>query len=306
MRYAVQIGQSVCMANVGQSTRPGVRHCAGVRSLSLFWAVMVAFLLCAPAACAGSFEEIIDGLLARALQSPDPESAEDLLGEADQLHEKRPKRTSEITANFYRAAIDETRGRIWTSLWRQQPERTALRHDAQSLLAKTFKAYESVRKQAQEQANHLEYETDPSESHESEIVQLRGYAARSLYGQAWASQSLGLLAEHEAERDQQLNQAIKLFGKFTRRGYRENPIIAECFLGQARCCFEKGDYHAVIQLLDRRFVTPENTPWQTFRQMCYLRMNAWKELGSHLGVTRTCADYFHQRGKRQDGNFAHV
>ncbi|GAF76729.1 unnamed protein product, partial [marine sediment metagenome] len=119
-----------------------------------------------------------------------------------------------------------------------------------------------------------------------------GYITRADYETAWTHYGLSLFADDEAKRSEHLQKGIEEFRKFTAEGYRDHPVIAECFLGQALCLYEQQHYFEVIQLLDIRQITSTNTPTETFRRMMYLRIRACRALPSEWNLAWTAQQYF--------------
>jgi len=116
--------------------------------------------------------------------------------------------------------------------------------------------------------------------------------SRANYAVAWIEYNLGLLAEG-ADRVEHFKKSIEIFTRFTSDGYRNHPIVADCFLGQALCYYELGDYGKVIEFL--KPADRDTTEETTFKRMTYLRLKTYQCQRRNRELHETAEKYFDAR-----------
>ena len=199
----------------------------------------------------------------------------------------------EVARAFLEADVQRTRGQRAVDAWRRDPTRTASRQEGRRLLLAARAVYERLKGQAEDEANRIADRAGPTAdpSADPRYREADGNVSRATYSLAWAQYHLALAAEDPAERAKLFDAAIETFRAFTDEGYRDHPIIAECFLGQALCLHEKGEAAGAVRLLEP--ANAGNTPRGVFRQMTLLRVRAAQAGGpSPRKVEDAAAPYF--------------
>lgn len=264
--------------------RPGARA-------SLRVAVACVAGVCAAARGAEPVDARISRLLAEAQAGLALKDAEQKIDRAQHLLANLGGSLGGTARDFLRADILRARGRVAAAAWKRDPSRADLRRRARRHLLEAVELYVRLVALCEAELDKLERrltQADPSQN--PTWRRLSGSVSRANYGEAWSLYTLALLAENETDRRGRLAQALERFAGFTANGYRNHPVVADCFLGQALCQYEHKRYAKVLELL--KPAQPKNTPAGTYKRMTYLRIKAGQAYGSHLAAESAAKQYF--------------
>ena len=239
---------------------------------------------------AASIEQRVNALTARAMAEPTAAGAETRLAAAERLLRNEGSGIGELARGLLKADINRARGRAYVAVWQRNPAETKLRDQAERCLTQALKEYERLQKLCEEEANRREADLGPAVEKDKKYREACGNVSRTNYAMAWAEYSLGLASATKSERDAHLKKAVERFVSFTASGYKNHPVVTDCFLGQALCLYQLKRYYDITQLL--RDATPANTPPDTFKRMQYHLLQAHQALGSHLKVETLAEHYF--------------
>ena len=220
------------------------------------------------------------------------EDADRLLRRAGRLAISNAKDISAKELWFIEADIARTAGRAAYNHWRRHPKNESLRYSARNAFDDAIKKYESIVGVCDEEASGIERRLGVSKAEQTdEYRKLVGFISQANYHRSWATYHLAMTHDEGVdERKLHLNDAINGFIGFTARGYRNHPIISDCFLGQALCLAELGDHFQVTELL--KGITPSNAPKHLVKRLTYVAIKAYQKLPSDLGVELTASRYF--------------
>ncbi len=254
------------------------------------WTAWFAWLAaaCAASAAATGPEAQARRLIAQARAAATLDQAERALAQAKQLirRAKLPRRERAFLA----ADAQRARGRILAAEWRRRPKNADLRQRAQKALQAALAAYEKLQAECEREADRLEAKLGDAAAGDARYRAACGDISRTNYAMAWTEYGLGLVAEDDAERARHFKNAVRRFVSFTADGYRNHPIVIDCFLGQALALEQLGRYHEAAELL-----TPadrDNTPPRTYAAMQLCRLRCLQAQGSHLKAEAAAKAYF--------------
>jgi len=247
--------------------------------------------VCGAAAGAEAIDVRIGRLLSEARSAAKDAEAEAKLRQAEKLLKEAADDTDSMTRGFLHADILRARGRRMVMAWKRNATSEALRKKASESLHEAIDEYARLVKVCEDRLDALEArlrQGDPAGN--KQWQRLRGRISRANYCEAWSQYNLGLIAGSDASRRRRLEQAIERFSSFTAAGYRDHPIVADCFLGQALCHHELKQYFRVLELL--KPVRADNTPAEVFKRMTYLLIKSGQAYGTYLAAENAAKRYF--------------
>ena len=262
---------------------------------AMVWAVWLAASGAGGAAGVQPVGNRIADLLDGATAAPSVAAADKKLDEAERLLRSARLSLGEVTAGLLNADIKRARGRVRLIAWQRAAEKTDLRDQARRLLLEALAEYQQLAKQADDQAIEIEekqanYEKKPGWRKALDAI------SRANYAMAWTAYNAGMVMTTREQCQEYFNQAIQKFAPFTAGGYRENeqhdPIIADCFLGQALCNYELQRYAKVIELLDNKPAKPEYIPPTTTKRMTFLRLKTYRNQRRNRELHEAAEQYF--------------
>ncbi len=251
-----------------------------------------ALFACAAVAAGESGSAQVETLLRQSLQASNIESALETIGRAEQMIRKAHGRAPEIILGFLEAEAIRMRGQAWLMAY-ERGGRTdeAARKQAVETLRKAVKAFAAFRDRCDKEAESIERQLTGEDPQENRgWVLAVSHRSRANYSSAWAGYNLGQALSDPREREAALRDAADRFAGFTSGGYRNHPIVADCFLGQALCLNELGEHFEAVQLLEP--AAADNTAPTTYKRMQYLRVKANHARGSYLTAEREAKSYF--------------
>lgn len=269
------------------------------RSIILL-AWIAAFLPARPTLADEAITLSIGQLLEQAVAASTEELAEQKLSEAEEQYKAARRKLQRMELDFLAADLERTRGRIRLIAWQRDENQTARRAEAAGHLEQALKAYRDLATEAGEQAAEMELrENRQALEKNKKYRELGGYLSRARYALAWTLYNLGLLT-NGADRVALFEQAIEHFERFTSGGYRDHPVVADCFLGQALCHYELGRDDRVIAQLQP--AEPAHTPEATFKRMTFLRLKTFQRMHRYRQLHEAAERYFADRppGQRLD------
>jgi tetratricopeptide (TPR) repeat protein len=227
--------------------------------------------LAAPAARAG-----VPELLQAARSAPSLAEAEKSIQEA----ERQAETLREPERSFARAEVMRTRGQVNVAVWRGDPAGAAsatphLQGQRQLLAARD--SYTALVDQLEKVVAALEDKANGADiSARPEYREAQGNVSRATYMLAWTNYDLTTsYPSGDAAQAPFLQAAVRGFETFTGDGYKNHPIVTECFLGQAQCLLEQKKPADAIKLLEP--ATTANTPADTYRRIVYCRVKAFMD-----------------------------
>ena len=233
----------------------------------------------------------INGLLVQAMSAAEKKIADAKLDQAQKLVAST---MTGDTKQLFQGDILRYRGRVAVRFWQLKTDDEELRAEAVAHLTDAidqydgfFKKYEARAEQIAKALRDADPNADPRKN--SQWRMALGAASRAAYAMAWSRYSRGLVSPDEKKKEE-FDTAIDQFEAFTANGYRNVPIVADCFLGQALCYFEQSQYDDVNDLLKE--VTANNCPAVTWRKIVYLRMRSYQKKKSFNRVEEVAKTYF--------------
>jgi Arc/MetJ-type ribon-helix-helix transcriptional regulator len=282
------------------------RSQAGGSGLTAAWlvaaAVLWAIVVAVPArgqTGADDLDKQICRLMQEACVSQTLDEANKKLDEAIKLHEQ----FAETSGNLYRknilqAEIWRTRGRIQSIYWQHDSSNQKLRESSITTLKQALALYERVQVTCEKQADVLMKRLDEAAlAGNAQWRMLDSTASHCSYAIAWCNYRLGLLTEGDPAQSGYFNKAIANFQQFTAEGYRQHPIISQCFLGQALCYYEVDKHYEIKELLKE--ITPDNCPPDTYKLITLCRLRAFRAIPSPMEITRASRQYFSKIDPKQ-------
>ncbi|MBN2376739.1 MAG: hypothetical protein JXD22_10070 [Sedimentisphaerales bacterium] len=237
-------------------------------------------------------EMVVNGMLLRAMRDPmDPQALEEI-AEAGQYLAENKSGIDDLICDFLATSIMKTRGEVLAARWRQDNSQVQDRDEARGALLEAVKSYVSLQEQGREKIGLLEKRYGIKVDQSEHWRQLNSYITRSNYDLGWIFYNLAVISEGEGPKDVFLHKALNKFKNFTSGGYRNHPVIAKCFLGQALCLYEFERYYEVLELLGLDRIDAMNTEPETYKRISYLRIKAARELPSQLKVIQSAQQYF--------------
>lgn len=258
-------------------------------------------LLALEPAAAESVQEKVQRLCKQAGASPTQSLADQILDQAEtELGSFRSTMTS-LEYGFQHNEIKRTRGLVCITLWQRNEANTALRDEGRRWLEEALAGYDGLAEQGEEKADAIEQAVDITAlAQHSAYKAAIGDISRANYKKAWTEYLLGIATDDPDERETRFISAYEGFLRFTAKGFRNHPIVADCLIGQAQCLCELGRYPQVIADLDpdptsadpNQGITPDNTTPEAFKRITALRMKACQALSRHLQVEEYARQYF--------------
>jgi hypothetical protein len=219
--------------------------------------------------------------------------ADQKLDQAEDLLKKLQRSMSNLDYAFAQNQITQTRGLVCIAFWQRNRSDVHLRDQGQRWLLTALEKYDWLAKRCEDDAEAMEQRLNESQLDRSESYKTTvGNISRANYKKAWTQYLLGLSADTPEQRQVRLKSALDGFIGFTARGYRNDPIVADCFVGQARCLYELGRHFEVTKVLDTDEITQNNTTPDIFKRVTGLRIKAYEALSRHLMVDNCAGMYF--------------
>jgi len=249
------------------------------------------FAVTAHAASAGLPEARFRALCAQAASAPTAKDAERLVAEAVQILKKHRHMRSLLQYQAMEAELVRCRGLIHAAAFRHDAEDAEARLKALAQFQDAVKRYTALRTRCEAEVERREAMLGTRDPTKDKVWQeITARATSTTYFLAWTSYSQALLTEPGEPRTKLLNDALLGFTTFTADGYRQHPIVIDCFLGQAKCLLELGRHAQVPRLLAD--ATAENTPVDQYRRLVLALCRAHAAVGNHMDVETTAKTYF--------------
>ena len=231
-------------------------------------------------------ESKISQMIAVALTSPDYQIGLTKIDLARAELKTESTTFSPLQTNYFEILIDQTAGRLAA---RNDKLDDIERERTRQLLTQVVQRYRAIQQEFSDRADAIEqanrnYRDRPS------YRRAYGYISRVNYDLAWTHYTLALITTGAKQRDVYLQRALHGFIRFTASGYRNHPIVADCFLGQALCFYEQELYYQAAALLEP--ITRQNSSADTYKRITSLRIQSLQALPSHLQVEQTGQAYF--------------
>jgi len=240
---------------------------------------------------AGRIEAVIENLLAEVITAAEAGEARAKLDRARRLLRENEHRLGNFTSEFLRINLSQVLMQRAVAIWQLDTDREEIRKEAEKKLTDVLQRYQVLQEKAREEVDSLEWKYGDKVVKNALWRRMSGYVTRVDFETGWVYYNLGVITKGE-RRDNYFQKAIEIFGRFTEDGYRNHPVIAECFLGQGLCLKERQKYYEAAQLLDYRMITPLNTPADSYKKISYLRMQAWRAVPSELNAVWSAQQYF--------------
>ena len=188
---------------------------------------------------AESVEGEILKLCNEAVASGDVVTASEKMDQAEDLLEKSRGKLDKLEYDFQYNEIMQKRGLVFISLWKSNHKDSTLRKKGRQWLLKVIDNYDRLAKKCEEEADTIEERLSGPKLHGNQRYKtVVGNISRANYKGAWTRYLLGVSSENPDEREARLNEALNKFLNLTANGYRNDPIVADCFIGRARCLYE--------------------------------------------------------------------
>jgi len=262
---------------------------ASVWSAILCLAVLSAY----QPALAESLTGEVDRLRLEATASRTKTEADEKLDQAEVLLAKSRRSMDSLEYAFLQNEITQARGLVCIAFWQLDRSDIRLRDEGRRLLLIALDKYDWLGKRCEDRAEAIEERFNSSQLAKSKSYKtIVGNISRANYKKAWSEYLLGMSADGLDERQRRLKNGLDGFISFTARGYRNDPIVADCFVGQARCLYELDRYFEVTEFLDPEKITQSNATPSIFRRITRLRIRAYETLSRHLMVDDCANLYF--------------
>ncbi|MBM4037594.1 MAG: tetratricopeptide repeat protein [Planctomycetes bacterium] len=228
---------------------------------------------------------------------------EKLLGEAAAPNAKEPEKKldearrtlataglGDLDRAFVEADIERTAATVAINAWRRaaDAQKPALRQEARRRVLGTLDLYERLLKRAEDNREailaKLPESADPDK--DPKATEAGSYVHRANYHKAWLLYRVADLADPDiegADRTKWLQQALELFSGYTADGYRNLPVVVDCFLGQALCLHALKRFRGtdgsrgLIEFLEEDYAITKRldeergrAPTETLKRMTYL------------------------------------
>ncbi len=259
------------------------------------WPAILCLVVLAPyePAFAQSPTGEIERLRQEATASRTKSEADQKLDQAEALLRNSQKSMSSIERAFIQNEITQARGLVCIAFWQRNRGDIRLRNEGHRLLLIALDEYDRLGKQCDDRAEAIERKFNRSQlDRDKSYKTLVGNISRANYKKAWTEYMLGISADRLDERRKRLKSGLDGFISFTARGYRDDPIVADCFVGQARCLYELERYFEVTEILAPEKITRSNTTPSVFKRITNLRIKAYEALSRHLMVDDCANSYF--------------
>jgi tetratricopeptide (TPR) repeat protein len=227
-----------------------------------------------------------------AIASQTKSDADQMLNRAEDVLKNSRRSMGRLDRDFLQNDITQTRGLVCLSFWQRDRSNSHLRDEGQRLLLMALNRYALLAQRCQDEVDAMEQKSNASPISQNTSYQTTvGNISRANYKTAWTEYLLGLSTDRSDERQRRLTNGLDGFMSFTARGYRNDPIVADCFVGHARCLYELGRYFDVTEILDRETITQTNTTPSNFKRITKLRIKAYEALARHLMVDDSARIY---------------
>ena len=247
--------------------------------------------LAAAHAGAGELQERIDALLAEAAAAPTVKEADAKFTQAEATLEAADESIDVAARRSVQADIRRARGSRYAEAWRADDKQAALRDQARRVLTLALDDYRKLQKMWEDRADALEQRLGDEQAVKNrEYQEACGLSSRANYAIAWTLLSYASVLPPGGERESRLQKALEKFLSFTANGYRNHPIVIDCFLGQALCLYELERYSEVPLVL--KDATPQNTPPDVHRRMMFVLVKSYEANASHLNLEIAAKQYF--------------
>ena len=237
--------------------------------------------------------EQIFKLQKEAIACPNKESAFDKLDQAEGLLRRSRGAFDRLEYDFQDSEMARTRALVCIALWQRNRKDTRLRDEGRGWLTKVLDNYERLAQHYENEADAIEQKLGVSElERHKRYKTVVGNISRANYKKAWTEYVLGISTDKPDDREGHLNRALDKFLSLTANGYRNDPIVADCFVGRARCLYELKRYFEVTVLLESDKITASNTTPDVFKRVTELRIKAYQALSRHLEAEDCALLYF--------------
>ncbi len=233
----------------------------------------------------------IEDLLEKAVTATAPAEAEAIVLKA-QSHLDSATRPPQdlVTTSYLQAEITRTRGKIHLAAWQQNESDDQLRQRAEETLSDAYRQYRLALEVLRGQQTARREAGVARPSAQARADQLEEYTLRLQYALAWTEYELGLVATDPHQRHRRFTDSIRRFAShFTATAYRSEPLLAHCFLGQALCLFELGQYSDALEFLKPAKLA--NTRIEIYQQMVELRIRSYQIMNDHKGAHQAAWEY---------------
>ena len=235
----------------------------------------------------------VDRLRQEAAASRTKSEADQKFDQAEVLLANSRRSMDSLDHGFLQNEITQARGLVCIAFWQRNRSDIRLRDEGRRLLLIALDKYDWLGKQCEDRAEAIEQKFSGSKLERDKYYKtIVGNISRANYKKAWTQYLLGMSADRSDERHERLKNGLDGFISFTARGYRNDPIVADCFIGQARCLYELERYFDVTQVLDPEKITQSNTTPNIYKRMTSLRIKAYGALSRHLMVDDCANLYF--------------
>jgi hypothetical protein len=257
-----------------------VRNSLWPKIVCIVW--LVALIVHKPVLAESVAGEILK-LCNEAVASGDMVTASEKLDQAEDLLEKSSGKLDKLEYDFQYNEIMQKRGLVCISLWQSNHKDPTLREKGRRWLLKVIDNYDRLAKKCEEDADSIEKRlSGPTLNRNQRYKTVVGNISRANYKSAWTRYLLGISSENPDEREAHLKKALSKFLNLTANGYRNDPIVADCFIGRARCLYELQRYFDVTELLDSDKITVSNTTSSVYMRMTELLIKACQGRLDHL------------------------
>ena len=252
---------------------------------------------------AGAASSEVARLLGESRRALDLVQAERKLDEAEDFLEENKQAVYPLEAGLLAADILQTRGQVYVAAWDGDETRTDLRDKARKPLLRALDRYVKLQKECEDELDAIENRLGRKTAREnSDWKRIKGYISRANYDMGWTEHSLGVSFEKGAERQKHLENADTKFVAFTARGYTNNPIVVNCYVGRVKCLYELGRSFEIPELINpkelneriipklRKDATPENIYLQKIKVLTLFLLKAY-EATDRIALEDTAADY---------------
>jgi len=255
-------------------------------------ALLIALLATTAYAASATLPEArFRALCAQAASAPTAQDAEKLVAEAEQILKLHRHMRGLLQYQAMEAELVRCRGLIHAKTFRRDAQNADARLKALVQFQNAVKRYTALRTRCEAESERRETMLGTRDPAKDKIWQeITARATSTTYFLAWTHYSQALLTEPGEPRTKLLNDALLGFATFTADGYRQHPIVIDCFLGQAKCLLELGRHAQVPRLLAD--ATAENTPVDQYRRLVLVLCRAHAAAGSHMDVETTAKTYF--------------
>ena len=234
----------------------------------------------------------IQKLLDEARAATTRRDADDRLAMAERYLAGQGGLLSALDREFIAADIMQSRGRVELGFLLGPPAPETLRASAERHLIQARDAYARLKGQCEATASQAEQGVDITRPDTVKAYQqAQAYVMKAAYGLAWTEYNLGLVfPPGQADRRAAMRRAVEAFKLLTGSGYRDHPVVSECFLGQALCLYELANYGAASSLLEP--IRADNCGIMVYKRVMCLRVQALSARGGFDEAIVAAEAYF--------------